>query len=153
MQCILWLVCFKPLTSGNARYKSQIGINCFQNVHLLLQNLHELLHSNLYFFLQLESLGYCCLLCECVVLDRDRVNPVVMPKLCSVDVRAHCKMCLYKCYFADGYDTENVVVPEWNITSLLPFLHSKWTTDLHLPFHLQSLTTYYDITQEITALI
>lgn len=90
-----------------------MGINCFQNVHLLLQNLHELLHSNLYFLLQLESLGYCCLLCECVVLDRDRVkNPVVTPKLCPVDVRARGKMSLYKWFFADGYDIENGVVPE-----------------------------------------
>lgn len=53
-----------------------------------------------------------CLLSECVLLDRDRVNPVVMPNLCPVDVRAYCKMCLYKCYFSDGYDTENMVVPE-----------------------------------------
>jgi len=101
-----------------------MGINFIQNVHLLLQNLHELLHSNLYFLLQLESLGYCFLLCKCVVIDRHTVNPLVMPKLCPVNVRAHCIMCLDKCCFADGYDIENVVVPEYNISFLLPILHS-----------------------------
>lgn len=106
------------------RDRSQIGINSIQNVHLLLLNLHELLCSNLYFFSQLESLGYCCLFYECVVLDRDTVNPVVMPKLCLVNVRVYCTMYLDKCYFADGYDTENVVVPEYNVSFPLPILVS-----------------------------
>lgn len=101
-----------------------MGIDSTQNIHLLLLNLHELLHSNLYFFSQLESLGYCCLLFECVVLDGDTVKPVVMPKVCLVNITAHCTMCLDKCYFAGGYDTENVVAPEYNVSFPLPILLS-----------------------------
>lgn len=35
-QHILWLVCFKTQTAGNARNKSQIGTISIQNIHLLL---------------------------------------------------------------------------------------------------------------------